>query len=137
MARASSALLAGLLACVFGAPALADGGVEPIDTDYDRQPLHTVVPEYPDKARRDRIEGEVQVCFDITREGFPRRIAVRRSSHRYFEKAARNAVRRSTWQPVPPGQELPSIKACRTFRFALLPVPPDEREPAFAEPHPR
>lgn len=137
MARASSALLTGLLACALGLPALADGGVEPIDSDYDRQPLHTVVPEYPEKARRNRIEGEVQVCFDITREGFPRRIAVRRSSHRYFEKAARSAVRRSTWQPVPPGQELPAIKACRTFRFALVPVPPDERGPAFAEPHPR
>lgn len=137
MARASSALLAGLLACVLGPQALADGGVVPIDTDYDRQPLHTVVPEYPEKARRNRIEGEVQVCFDITREGFPRRIAVRRSSHRYFEKAARSAVRRSTWQPVPPGQELSAIKACRTFRFALVPVPPDELEPAFSEPRPR
>ena len=134
---ASRALSAWLLACVFGAPSLALGGVEPVDTEYDRQPLHTVVPEYPEKARRERIEGEVQVCFDITREGFPRRIAVRRSSHRYFEKAARKAVRRSTWQPIPRGQELPAIKACRTFRFALVPVPPDEREPASSEPLPR
>jgi TonB family protein len=135
--KVSRALLAGLLACALGSAALAEGGVEPIDSDYDRQPLHTVVPEYPEKARRNRIEGEVQVCFDITREGFPRRIAVRRSSHRYFEKAARNAVRRSTWQPIPQGREVPAIKACRTYRFALVPVPPDEREPASSGPHPR
>lgn len=135
--RVSRALLTALLACVFGPAALAAGGVEPIDSDYDRQPLHTVVPEYPEKARLERLEGEVQVCFDITREGFPRRIAVRRSSHRYFEKAARKAVRRSTWQSIPKGQDVPAIKACRTFRFALVPVPPDEREPASAEPHPR
>ena len=135
--RVSRALLTALLACVVAPPALAAGGVEPIDSDYDRQPLHTVVPEYPEKARRERIEGEVQVCFDITREGFPRRIAVRRSSHRYFEKAARSAVRRSTWQPIPKDRDLPAIKACRTFRFALVPVPPDERELASSVPHSR
>ena len=135
--RASRALLTLLFAGVLGPPVVAAAGVEPVDSDYDRQPLHTVVPEYPEKARRERIEGEVQVCFDITREGFPRRIAVRQSSHRYFEKAARKAVRRSTWQPVPKDQGLPAIKACRTFRFALVPVPPAEQEPASSGLRPR
>ena len=79
--RASSALLLGFLACAAALPVrAADSGVEPVDTDYDRQPVNTVVPQYPPKARRARIEGEVQVCFDISREGFPRRIAVRRSA---------------------------------------------------------
>jgi TonB family protein len=135
--RVSRALLLGFLGCALGSPALASGRVEPIDTHHDRQPLNTVVPEYPAKARRERIEGEVQVCFDISREGFPRRIAVRRSTHRYFEKPARDAVRRSTWQPLAPGADLPAIKACRTFRFALVPVPPGEREPASSGPQPR
>ena len=135
--KVSRALLTVLLACAFAPQSVAAGGVEPVDSDYDRQPLHTVVPEYPEKARRERIEGEVQVCFDITREGFPRRIAVRRSSHRYFEKAARKAVRRSTWQAIPQGQDVPAIKACRTFRFALVPVPPGEQAPASSGPRPR
>lgn len=135
--RASEALLLGLLGCALGSPVIASGGVEPIDSNYDRQPLNTVVPEYPAKARRERIEGEVQVCFDISREGFPRRVAVRRSTHRYFEKAARNAVRRSTWHPLSRGETLPVIKACRTFRFALVPVSPDEREPGSSGPRPR
>ena len=109
-------------------PAAAQDSVEPVDTDYDRMPLNTVVPEYPEKARRERIEGDVQVCFDITREGFPQRVKVRHSTHRYFDKPARDAVRRSTWRPIPHGQKVPGIKACRTFRFTLIPVPPDERD---------
>ena len=109
-------------------PAAAQDSVEPVDTDYDRMPLNTVVPEYPEKARQERIEGDVQVCFDITREGFPQRVKVRHSTHRYFDKPARDAVRRSSWRPIPHGQKVPGIKACRTFRFTLIPVPPDERD---------
>lgn len=118
-----------------GASSLADDAVLPIDSDSDRQPVSTMVPEYPEAARRERIEGEVQVCFDITREGFPRRIAVRHASHRYFEKPARDAVRRSTWKPIPRGEAVPSIKACRTFRFALEPV--RKQEPASSAPQAR
>lgn len=130
MAKASKGLA--LLLCVLGSAALASADVEPVDTDYDRKPLSTIVPEYPAKALQERMEGEVQVCFDISREGFPRRIAVRRSTHRYFEKPARQAIRRSTWQPIKPGEKLSGIKACRTFRFSLVPAPPREPGPASA-----
>ena len=88
----------------------------------DRKPANTVVPDYPEEARRDRIEGEVQVCFEITREGRTRRVAVRKSTHRIFEKPARRAVKRSTYVPLPDDAEVPAIKACRTFRFSLEPV---------------
>lgn len=135
MAKASNGLA--LLACVLGSAAMASADVEPVDTDYDRKPLSTIIPEYPSKARQERIEGEVQVCFDISREGFPRRIAVRRSTHRYFEKPARDAIRRSTWQPAKPGEKLSGIKACRTFRFTLLPAQTLEPGPASAGPQPR
>ena len=57
------------------------------DAAGGRMALHTVAPKYPRKARRDRIEGRVTVCFDVDREGRPRRIAVRHSSHRYFREA--------------------------------------------------
>lgn len=43
-----------------------------IDSETDRIPQHTVAPEYPRKARRDRVEGEVMVCFDIDRKGLQR-----------------------------------------------------------------
>lgn len=92
----------------------------------DRKPVHTVVPEYPEVARRDRIEGEVQVCFEITREGRTRKVAVRRSTHRIFEKPARRAVKQSSYAPLPKDAEVPAIKACRTFRFSLEPVAPED-----------
>jgi len=68
----------------------------------------------------------VQVCFDISRDGYPLRIAVRRSSHRLFEKPARRAVRKSTWVPLQRDEKLSGLKACRTFRFSLVPT---ETEP--------
>lgn len=118
------------VACLCAAvmPVLADAaeGVARVDSRTDRVPLQTVIPEYPPIARRDRVEGSVQVCFNISRDGYPRRIAVRHSTDRHFEKAAMKAVRRSTWKPLAPGQELSGIKACRTFRFTLVPITADE-----------
>lgn len=87
--------------------------------DSDRKPSHTLIPEYPAIARRDRIEGEVQVCFNISRDGKTRRIGVRKSTHRLFEKPAIRAVRASSYAPIPDDMEVPAIKACRTFRFTL------------------
>jgi TonB family protein len=124
--RSDAAWFVILLALAIPALAQEDSSpVETVDSETDRMPVHTIVPEYPEAARRERIEGEVQVCFDITRAGKPRRIAVRRSSHRYFEKSARDAVRRSTWRPIPRPEKVPNIKACRTFRFTLVPVETD------------
>lgn len=91
-------------------------------TDTKRLPSHTVAPEYPRKARRDRIEGEVQVCFDIDRQGRPRRIAVRNSTNRAFEKPSIRAVRASTFRSLKEDEPLQSMKSCRTFRFTLHPV---------------
>jgi TonB family protein len=92
------------------------------DAESVRLPVLTVAPEYPRKARRDRIEGEVQVCFDVDREGRPLRIAVRSSTNRAFEKPSIQAVRKSTFRPLTKDQPLPPLKSCRTFRFSLQPV---------------
>jgi TonB family protein len=86
---------------------------------HERVPLNTVAPAYPEVARRDRIEGDVQVCFNVDREGRPYRIAVRSSTDRVFEKPAIRAIRASRYQPVPADREVPAIKTCRTFRFRL------------------
>ena len=80
-----------------------------------------VVPE----AVRDRIEGDVKVCFEVDRKGRPFRIAVRESTHRIFESVARNAVRASLFEPLGPDEKISGIKACRTFRFRLEPMRPD------------
>lgn len=91
----------------------------------ERVPLHTVVPVYPEKARRARVEGEVEVCFTVDRHGRTRSVAVRRSTNRVFEKPARDAVRASTFEPLEPGEKVPDIKNCRTFRFNLARVAVD------------
>jgi TonB family protein len=116
----------GLVAIAIAAVAAADpdAATEYFDDNTDRVPLHTVMPGYPHEARRDRIEGEVQVCFHIDRRGRPYRIAARHSTHRIFEKPARRAVRRSTWLPLAAGAKVPGIKACRTFQFRLAPLSP-------------
>ena len=97
-----------------------------VDPESDRKPLFTVSPVYPEKALRERLEGEVQVCFEIDRDGRPFRIAVRASSHRVFEKPSKLAVRASTWLPLAPDQPRSGIKTCRTFRYELEPIPVNE-----------
>ena len=91
----------------------------PADRVVERVPLHTVVPLYPEKARRARVEGEVEVCFNVDRSGRTRGVSVRRSTNRVFERPARNAVKASTFHPLEPGQKVPDIKNCRTFTFTL------------------
>lgn len=100
-----------------------------IDSSSNRIPAHTVAPEYPRKARRDRIEGRVQVCFDVDRQGRPRRIAVRNSSHRAFEKPSIKAVRASSFRPLRKEEPLIGIKSCRTFVFLLEPASEEANDP--------
>lgn len=120
-----SALAALLVMTAAGAVAEEVTYARFVDENLDRTPAHTVVPEYPRVALRDRIEGEVQVCYHIDRHGRPYRVAVRRSTHRIFERPARRAVRDSFWQPLEEGQTPSNVKTCRTFTFELT--------PAFAE----
>lgn len=120
------ALLPVVLALALFVPAFAEQAVPenepPSQEDADRTPLHTVVPAYPKKAWDERLEGEVQVCFYVDRSGIPNRIAVRNSTHRIFERPSIRAVQASTYEPLSPGEELPRIKSCRTFRFSLEPA---------------
>ncbi len=99
-----------------------NGATHLTDDSSDRKPLQTVVPVYPEKARRERLTGEVEVCFNVDRDGKTSRVAVRRSTHRIFEKPAILAAKASTYYPLAEGQTLSGIKTCRTFRFQLTPV---------------
>lgn len=96
-----------------------------IDADTNRVPLLTVIPQYPHKARRDRVEGEVQVCFHIDRAGRTRRTSVRTSTNRVFERPSIQSVRASTFRPLGKDEPLPEMKSCRTFIFALEPAKTD------------
>ena len=120
----SQACLTGLALLFLASPVVA-GDVEELSPELagtERVPTFTLIPDYPKIARRDRIEGEVQVCFEITRNGQTRRIAVRKSTNRVFEKPAMQAVRASRYEPLPSNTRLSGVKTCRTFRFSLEPV---------------
>jgi TonB family protein len=116
-------MVAASLLLIAGASANDDSNVvaSPADTG-ERMPLHTVVPQYPEKARRARVEGEVEVCFNVDRGGKTHRVKVRRSTNRVFEKPSRDAVRQSSYARLPADRQLSGIKTCRTFRFFLTPV---------------
>ena len=118
----STAVLNFLLAASSGAAEEAYDITHLYDDTGERMPLQTIVPAYPQRALADRIEGEVQVCFNVDREGHTSRIAVRRSSNRLFEKPSMLAIRASSYAPLPKGEELSGIKTCRTFLFRLDPV---------------
>ena len=120
-------LLLLLLVATPGAAAEEPPADPAADEVVERVPLHTVVPLYPEKARQARVEGEVEVCFNIDRFGRTKGVAVRRSTNRVFEKPARNAVKASTFHPLEPGQKLPDIKNCRTFTFTLERVAIDKQ----------
>ena len=93
-----------------------------LDPAGERAPLQTVVPVYPARALQERLQGDVEVCFEVDREGRTSRIAVRHSSNRLFEKPAIQAVRASSYKPVQDHEIISGIKTCRIFRFRLDPV---------------
>lgn len=98
------------------------------DSSSDRAPSVTAVPQYPKSARRDRIEGEATVCYIIDKKGRIINASVRRSSHKMFAKPSLKAIRQSSYEALGPGEEVSSVKTCRTFRFLLNPVAIEEIE---------
>lgn len=123
MTRANALLI--LLLAGSSSPAEESSNAKVIEEDSDRVPSHTVVPEYPEDARRDRVEGEVQVCYHVDVKGRPYSIAVRESTNRIFERPSKRAVKASMYVPLEPGEKTSGIKTCRTFRFQLQPVVDD------------
>ena len=123
--RIATFAIAILLASLCVAEEQASSELSSISGD-SRVPRQTVVPTYPEKARQQRIEGTVQVCFNIDRKGKTYRISVRTSTHRLFEKPSIKAVRGSSYVPLAEDVEVPGIKSCRTFHFFLDPVEIDD-----------
>jgi TonB family protein len=93
-----------------------------IDTNTDRTPALTAFPRYPSVARRDRIEGEATVCFKIRADGRISRPVVTERTHKIFAKPALRAIKKSTFEPLGPGQILATARTCRIYRFRLDPV---------------
>ncbi len=98
-----------------------------LDSSTDRVPALTAFPRYPSIARRDRIEGEATICFKIKANGRISRASVRSSTHKIFSRPALRAIRKSTFEPLGPGQVLATAKSCRTYRFRLDPIVVDNQ----------
>lgn len=123
-----------VLLLMIGGIALAQGKVATIDTvdgpdsraEPDRSPAQTVIPEYPRQAWLEQIEGDVQVCFFVTRGGRPYNIAIQNSDHKVFERPAREAVKLSWFDAVPRSEKVPQFRICRIFQFRLESLAADE-----------
>ncbi len=106
-------LLLGVVACLFATSALAQG-----DT-AERRALITPVPEYPKRALRERVEGDVQVCYTVDVNGRVHRPRVQTTSHRWFNRAAVRAARGLLYEPANAGAANSTASLCSTFRFRL------------------
>ncbi|MDR3176816.1 MAG: TonB family protein [Desulfovibrio sp.] len=86
-----------------GPSALYIGGLAAYDADaVDRRPVvsRRVLPEYPEKARRQGVRGRVEVRLIVDASGNPRDCTVHRAEPAgYFEEAALEAARRTRFIP--------------------------------------
>ncbi len=92
------------------------------DSSTDRVPAKTTIPNYPRIARRDRIEGDATVCFNIDFNGRIRSPRVEHYTHRIFRRPSLKAIRGSSFEPLAAHERLPTERVCRTYRFRLEPV---------------
>lgn len=88
-------------------------------TTAERRALKTPLPHYPQKALRNRLEGDVQVCYVVDVNGHIHRPRVQSTSHRWFNRAAIRAARGLRYEPAPPGAANSRTNLCSTFRFRL------------------
>ncbi len=104
------------------------------DLQRERTPALTTFPEYPEDARRNRLEGEATACFTIDAKGGVNRARISSSTDEVFEKPTLKAIRASTFEPLATGQIESRTPTCRTYRFTLdqlapLYVPRESTEP--------
>jgi protein TonB len=79
-----------------------------------------VKPVYPAGAAARGLEGFVTVRFDVTELGTVTNVEVLESTHRVFEKPAREAAHRSKFRPrVVDGVAMATTGIVRRYRFEL------------------
>ena len=88
-------------------------------TTAQRRAMTTPLPHYPEKALRERLEGDVQVCYVVDINGHIHRPRVQSTSHRWFNRAAIRAARGLRYEPAAPGAANGRTSLCSTFRFRL------------------
>jgi TonB family protein len=105
--------------------------VELVELALSIQPLVRKAPDYPPDALTQKLEGHVQLKFDVTPAGTVENLTVVESSDALFEDSAVRAV--SGWRYLPriaAGKRAGSRGVHTVLRFALAP----ERNPAAPKP---
>lgn len=92
----------------------------------ERRALVSSTPQYPVKARNQRVEGDVTVCYTIDARGKVRRPYVKKTSNRVFNQAALRAARAIVYEAAAPDAANERAPACSTYRFRLQPQDQDD-----------
>ena len=96
---------------------------EAADFGQNRGPLVDVMyvrPVYPAEAAARGLEGYVTVKFDVTEMGTVANVTILESTHRVFEKPAREAALRSRFRPqIVDGVAIATKGLVRRYRFEL------------------
>jgi TonB family protein len=83
--------------------------IEPIP-DLSRNPkiIKTIDPKYPRSALQRRINGSVQVIFDVDRSGNTTNIRIKSSTNKLFDSEAMRVIRSSKFEPALNSKGIPT-----------------------------
>jgi TonB family protein len=83
--------------------------IEPI-LDLSRNPkiIKTIDPKYPRSALQRRINGSVQVIFDVDRSGNTTNIRIKSSTNKLFDSEAMRVIRSSKFEPALNSKGIPT-----------------------------
>lgn len=81
--------------------------------------IHRVNPEYPDIARKSRVQGIVILEAAITKEGTVENVKVLRGVHPLLDQAAVNAVRKWRYKPATVNGKPVRVHSTVTVNFKL------------------
>jgi len=74
---------------------------------------------YPRLARTQKIQGVVRVAFILRKDGTPTQIRIAEGSHSLLNRAAINAVRRTTFKPVRIGDTRINLSVSLPITFRI------------------
>lgn len=112
---------------------------EPLRADFGDAALREwVQPEYPEAAKKAKLEGRVQVEFVVELDGHVTRAAVKKSTDERFNASALTAVQRWVFapalaegKPVASGMQTPVVFKLEQLRQKRAPLqPPEDLLPA-------